>query len=176
VVGRANNGLSAVELTCRLKPHVVLMDMQMPDMNGIDAAMEIQKRQPTPVIMLTVYNGIEMVQRAAEAGVAAYLIKPATGEEVRRAVYIARARFNDIVELRRLNEELRQAMASVKKLSGLLPICSSCKKIRDDRGEWLQIEEFIRDHSAANFTHSLCPGCMMQLYPQEMSTDPRIPE
>jgi AmiR/NasT family two-component response regulator len=176
VIGRANNGLSAVELTCRLKPHVVLMDMQMPDMNGIDAAMEIQKRQPTPVIMLTVYNETEIVRRAAEAGVAAYLIKPTTGEEVCRAVYIARARFNDMEELRRLNEELRQALASVKKLSGFLPICSNCKKIRDDHGEWLQIEEFIINHSSARFTHSLCPGCMMQLYPQEIIADPSIPE
>jgi two-component system, response regulator PdtaR len=171
VIGRANNGLSAVELTCSLKPSVVLMDMQMPDMNGIDAAIEIQKRQPTPIIMLTVYNETEIVYRAAEAGVAAYLIKPATGEEVCRAIYIAQARFNDMMELRRVNEELQQALASVKKLSGFLPICSNCKKIRNDQGEWLQIEEYIREHSSAKFTHSLCPFCMMKYYPGEASPD-----
>jgi hypothetical protein len=81
-----------------------------------------------------------------------------------------------MMELRRINEELRQALASVKTLSGFLPICSNCKKIRDDRGEWLQIEEFITDHSAAEFTHSLCPGCMMQLYPHEMIPDSGAPE
>jgi two-component system, response regulator PdtaR len=142
VIGHANNGLSAVELTCKLKPSVVLMDMQMPDMDGIDAAIEIQKRQPTPVIILTVYDETAIVHRAADAGVAAYLVKPTTGEEVRRAIYIARARFSDLVELRRINEELRQASAGVKQLSGFLPICSNCKKIRNDHGEWLQVEEY----------------------------------
>jgi hypothetical protein len=62
-------------------------------------------------------------------------------------------------------EELKAAMAQVKQLSGLLPICASCKKIRDDQGYWQQIESYIRDHSDAKFTHSLCPGCAKKLYP-----------
>jgi CHASE3 domain sensor protein len=66
----------------------------------------------------------------------------------------------------RLIEELQQALARVKTLSGLLPICASCKKIRDDRGYWNQIESYIRDHSEAQFTHGLCPECLIQLYPE----------
>ncbi len=62
--------------------------------------------------------------------------------------------------------ELRQALAEVKKLGGLLPICSACKKIRDDRGYWQQIEAYIREHSEAEFTHSICPKCMKELYPE----------
>ena len=53
----------------------------------------------------------------------------------------------------------------MKKLSGLLPICSSCKKIRDDKGDWNQIEGFIQDHSEAEFTHGICPDCKKTLYP-----------
>jgi len=68
-------------------------------------------------------------------------------------------------ERSQLIEELRQALARVKTLSGLLPICASCKKIRDDRGYWNQIESYIRDHSEAQFTHGLCPECMSRLYP-----------
>jgi CHASE3 domain sensor protein len=72
----------------------------------------------------------------------------------------------------RLIEELRQALASVKTLSGLLPICASCKKIRDDRGYWNQIESYIRDHSEAQFTHGLCPECLARLYPEISSHGP----
>lgn len=61
--------------------------------------------------------------------------------------------------------ELRDALSRVKVLSGLLPICSSCKKIRDDQGYWNQMELYIREHSEAEFTHSLCPECAQKLFP-----------
>jgi PAS domain-containing protein len=61
--------------------------------------------------------------------------------------------------------ELKKALAQVKKLSGFLPICASCKKIRDDEGYWQQIEAYIRDHSEAQFSHGLCPECAKKLYP-----------
>ena len=65
-----------------------------------------------------------------------------------------------------LIQELQQALASVKSLSGLLPICASCKKIRDDQGYWEQVEAYISSHSEATFTHSLCPECCHKLYPE----------
>ncbi|MGC8603501.1 MAG: response regulator, partial [Desulfomonilaceae bacterium] len=66
----------------------------------------------------------------------------------------------------RLILELQHALAQVKKLSGFIPICASCKKIRDDKGYWRQVEEYIRDHSEALFSHSICPDCMKKLYPE----------
>jgi hypothetical protein len=65
----------------------------------------------------------------------------------------------------RLISDLRTAMANVKTLRGLLPICASCKKIRDDRGYWNQLETYIHKHSEAQFSHGLCPDCIQQLYP-----------
>ncbi len=65
-----------------------------------------------------------------------------------------------------LIEKLRKSLAEVKKLSGLLPICASCKKIRDDKGYWNQIEEYIRDRSEAEFSHGICPECSQKLYPE----------
>lgn len=65
--------------------------------------------------------------------------------------------------LRQQRDQLELALSRIKVLSGLLPICSSCKKIRDDKGYWNQIESYIRDHSEANFTHGICPECMEQL-------------
>jgi len=68
-------------------------------------------------------------------------------------------------ERNRLVSELRHALSEVRILGGLLPICSSCKKIRDDKGYWNQIESYIRDHSEAEFSHSICPECVKKLYP-----------
>jgi hypothetical protein len=69
-------------------------------------------------------------------------------------------------ERERLVLELQEALSKVKQLSGLLPICASCKKIRDDQGYWNQIEEYIRKHTEVNFSHSLCPLCVEKLYPE----------
>jgi PAS domain S-box-containing protein len=68
-------------------------------------------------------------------------------------------------EKAKLVADLTEALAEVKKLSGFLPICSSCKKIRDDQGYWRQVEEYIRDHSEAEFSHGICPECAKRLYP-----------
>ncbi len=69
------------------------------------------------------------------------------------------------IERERLIGKLQQALSDVKTLSGFLPICSSCKKIRDDKGYWNQIEAYLRDHSEAQFSHGMCPDCAKKLYP-----------
>lgn len=67
-------------------------------------------------------------------------------------------------ELERVNQELKQSMETIKTLSGLIPICSNCKKIRNDDGYWQQLEEFIKEHSDAEFTHGLCHECEQKIY------------
>jgi|GEM_PF-6897047 len=87
--------------------------------------------------------------------------------------------FNQLVEKRRQAEkelrreiaEHKEALDKVKLLSGFLPICASCKKIRDDRGYWNQIEAYIRDNSEVEFSHSICPDCAKKLYPEFKKTD-----
>jgi hypothetical protein len=69
------------------------------------------------------------------------------------------------ISIQGLSNELIAALAQVKQLSGLLPICASCKKVRDDKGYWRGIEDYISAHSEADFSHSLCPDCMKKLYP-----------
>jgi AmiR/NasT family two-component response regulator len=171
VVGRAVSGLQAIEMTQSTQPDVVLMDIELPDMDGIEATRHINESCPTPVVVLTAYDTPELVERASAAGVGAYLVKPPNADEIERAITIAMARFDDLMELRRLNAELQDTLAKIKTLSGLLPICYSCKKIRDDEGYWHRLEVYIRDHSKADFSHGLCPECAKKLYPEFFGDD-----
>jgi PAS domain-containing protein len=75
------------------------------------------------------------------------------------------ARKQNEVERNQLIQDLHDALANVKSLSGLLPICASCKKIRDDKGYWSQVESYVEKHSDATFTHGICPDCIKKLYP-----------
>ena len=71
----------------------------------------------------------------------------------------------DITDIRRTQKDLEEAVKEIKTLKGILPICSSCKNIRDDKGYWNQIESYIEEHSDADFSHSICPECAKKLYP-----------
>jgi DNA repair exonuclease SbcCD ATPase subunit len=84
--------------------------------------------------------------------------------------------FNDLAILQRqtakqkadletANRRLNAALAEVKRLQGLLPICAACKRIRDQKGEWHAMEEYIQEHSEAEFSHGICPQCAARLYP-----------
>lgn len=85
-----------------------------------------------------------------------------------RTVDLTRANLaleRDIIERKRIEGELREALAQVKTLTGLLPMCANCKKIRDDQGYWSSVEKYISTHSEAEFTHGICPECLEKLYP-----------
>jgi PAS domain-containing protein len=86
--------------------------------------------------------------------------------ECRAAVLDITYRHRVEVERERLVQELQTALARVKQLSGLLPICANCKKIRNDEGYWSQVEAYIQSHSEATFTHGICPECLHRLYPE----------
>ncbi len=115
IAGSAYDGPDAVALTGQLRPDVVLMDLQMIDpetgeddrLAGMQAAQKIQEQCPTPVILLTAYESRDLIEQASAAGVGAYLVKPAQDNELERAISVALARFNDLMELRRLNAHLR---------------------------------------------------------------------
>ncbi|MCB9075976.1 MAG: response regulator [Anaerolineaceae bacterium] len=172
IVGEAADGRQAVDLTRTVQPDVVLMDIEMPHLNGIEAAEVIQQHCPTPVVILTAYDTPELILRASEAGVGAYLRKPPHTKDLQIAITVAMARFGDLMELDRLNDalelrntELQAALDQIKTLKGLLPICAQCKKIRDDEGYWHEVEVYIREHSNADFSHGICPSCLRTLYP-----------
>lgn len=89
----------------------------------------------------------------------------AYGLEASREKFVSMFSQNQ-ASLRLEKRQLEEATKEIKHLSGLLPICSQCKKIRDDAGYWQQVEVYVRDHSEANFSHSICPDCIQLLYPE----------
>ena len=113
VVGSGVNGLEAIELTRTLRPDILLMDIRMPRLDGIAAARQIQEQHPTPVVMLTAHDDPELIGQARDAGVVAYLVKPPDAATVARTIPIALARFEDMLELRRLNAALQHVCMDV---------------------------------------------------------------
>ena len=100
VVADASNGAEAVEVVCAKKPDVVFMDIEMPEMDGIEASKIIQKTCPVPIVMLTAYESEDLLDLAASVGAGAYLIKPTNTSEIDRAVTIAIARHGDLIKLK----------------------------------------------------------------------------
>lgn len=173
IVGLASSGREALEMTASLKPDVILMDIKMPELNGLEATRQIQEKWPTPVVILTAHESRDLVNEASKVGAGAYLTKPLRPEELERALTIAMARHDDLMQLRSLNHtletknsELASALAEIKTLRDILPICSFCKKIRDDQGYWNQVEQYISDHTGTKFSHGICDDCMAEHYPE----------
>jgi response regulator NasT len=114
VVGEAGDGQSAVNMARQLKPNVVIMDIKMPDMDGIEAASIMTKEKIAPVLLLTAYAQRDLVDRAKEAGVVGYLVKPFREQEIVPAIEIALARFNEFRELEKEVGDLNETLETRK--------------------------------------------------------------
>lgn len=114
VVGEVGDGRSAVNLARELKPDVVIMDIKMPDMDGIEAAKAMTQEKIAPVLLLTAYAQRDLVDRAKEAGVVGYLVKPFREQEIVPAIEIALARFNEFRELEKEVGDLNETLETRK--------------------------------------------------------------
>lgn len=154
---------------------LILMDVLMPEIDGVQACRRIKQQthlRDIPIIMVTAKSDLENLHEAFSAGAMDYINKPVKSVELLARVASAITLKKEMdcrklreSELRRTNEELQQALREVKVLRGLIPICASCKKIRNDGGFWQQIEEYIGEHSEAEFSHGICQPCLKKLYP-----------
>jgi len=166
VCGTARSGPAAVRGTLEHRPDLVLMDILLEgDMNGIEAAELIHQKLDVPIVFITCLSDQAMLDRAVKTNAYGYILKPYDNAELRYTIQIALIKFKAAKEREELIEKLEQALLEVKKLSGLLPICASCKKIRDENGNWQPIEDYIHSHSEADFSHGICSECGPKLYP-----------
>lgn len=114
VVGEVGDGQSAVNLARELKPDVVLMDIKMPDMDGIEAAKILTEEQIAPVVLLTAYSQKDLVDRAKEAGVVGYLVKPFREADLLPAIEVALARFSEFKQMNQEVYDLKDALETRK--------------------------------------------------------------
>jgi AmiR/NasT family two-component response regulator len=114
VVGEVGDGRSAVNLARELKPDVVIMDIKMPDMDGIDAAEILTEERISPVILLTAYSQKDLVERAKEAGVVGYMVKPFREDDLVPAIEVALARFKEFEALHKEVDDLQLALETRK--------------------------------------------------------------
>ena len=162
-----SSGKAAIEAVQKLRPDIIIMDIKIEgSIDGIETARRIRSHIDVPIIFLTAYKDEELLERAKLTGPFGYIIKPYESSQLHISVEMALYQHHQERERTRLINDLEQALKRVKRLSGLLPICASCKNIRDDKGYWNQVEEYIREHSEAEFTHGICPECAQKLYPQ----------
>jgi len=153
-------------------PDIILSDHGLPQFDGF-SAMTIAKEKcgHVPFLFVTGLLGEEVIIETLTRGATDYVLKnhlskllPAVERALREAEE-RRKRREAEAEREQLIVELQDALARVKTLSGLLPICSSCKKIRDDKGYWNRLETYLQEHSGATLTHGICPECVQKLYP-----------
>ncbi len=163
----ATTGPKAIACAIENKPDLIIMDILLDgDMNGIEAAEIILKKMDVPIIFLTCLSDQAMMDRAIATKPFGYIIKPYDTAELRSCIDITLVKHQAEKERNRLIAQLEKALAEVKKLSGLLPICARCKRIRDEHNNWQPIEEYIHNHSEADFSHGICPDCAKHLYPE----------
>lgn len=165
----ASNGLEALELV-RENPQIdmVLLDIIMPGMNGYEVCQRLKEDERTadiPVVFLTVMEEDHDEARGFAVGVTDYIIKPISRLRLLARVKNQLALRQKQRELELKNRELQTALVQIKTMQGILPICSFCKQIRNDLGSWQRLEDYIQHHSEAEFSHSICPKCAQEHYP-----------
>lgn len=153
-------------------PKLAILDWMMPGLDGPEVcrlARELRRPEPTYLILLTARAQKEDVVYGLDHGADDYLTKPFDRRELESRIRVGQR----VIEMQRgLAERVREleiALGQVKELKGLLPICSYCKKVRDDQNYWKQVESYISEHTDARFSHGICPTCWDHVVTPELT-------
>lgn len=140
---------------------IILLDLSLPDSGGLDTIKAVCGKFPDlPVVVMTGTEDEAMGIDALKDGAQDYLVKGQYGDkELARTIRYAIERKGLLNEKEDLISKLQEALKHVKLLTGLLPTCADCKKIRTAKGNWVQMETYISDHSEAQFSHGFCDAC-----------------
>jgi CheY-like chemotaxis protein len=164
VCGICASGEEALTAIESALPDLVLMDIKLQGkLDGIETADQIHTMYDIPVIYMTAHSEDSLIARAKESEPYGYLLKPVALKELQITLEIALYKHKMDKEKAQLTKKLQDALDRVKQLSGLIPICAYCKKIRDDKGYWEDVASYISQHSEAMFTHGICPDCVKKV-------------
>lgn len=166
----ASSGTEALEaLLSPESPQLAILDWLMPGMTGVEVCREVRRVNPLTsryLILLTSKSDKGDVVSGLEAGADDYITKPFNQDELRARIKVGLRVIELQSQLAERVAQLEAAIAREKQLQGLLPICSYCKKIRDDGNYWHQVESYIVTHADVRFSHSVCPECANQVRQQ----------
>lgn len=164
-------------LLCDDAPRLAILDWMMPEMEGPEICRRVRAlAQPIPtyIILLTARGQTDDIVVGLESGADDYVTKPFDRQELRSRIRVGERVLALQQGLADRVRELEEALGQVKELKGLLPICSYCKAVRDDQNYWHRVETYIAAHSAARFSHGICPGCWKDVVEPEIeATDLR---
>ena len=144
-------------------PQLVLLDWMLPDMDGLDLCRRLKLlggADPAYIVLVTSKAAHADLVAGLDAGADEYLIKPVAPDELRARVNAGERLIGLQQRLADRVRELESAMANVRMLRGLLPICSYCHSIRDDSNYWHRVEEYVSEHTEVIFSHGICPTCL----------------
>lgn len=147
---------------------LAVLDWMMPGLDGVEVCRRLRQRSGTAyiyVILLTARGQKEDVVAGLEAGADDYVTKPFDAQELQSRIRVGERIVKLESGLEQKVRELEDALAHVKRLQGLLPICMHCKKIRDDNATWHNLETYFQEHSEVMFTHGVCAECRATHYP-----------
>ncbi len=157
------DGCRACEIMLkRYAPKLAILDWLMPGMDGVEICRKIRETEvanPAYLIILTVRNNVADIVKGLESGANDYIVKPYNVKELQVRIGVGCRVVEMQAIMDRQIQELKAAMEHIKTLHGLLPICTYCKKIRNDQKYWQQIENYISEHTDALFSHGICPEC-----------------
>ncbi|NOZ87943.1 MAG: response regulator transcription factor [Deltaproteobacteria bacterium] len=168
-----NDGEQALSiLSGNNSPDIAVLDWLMPGMHGPDVVRRIRLSEKPAVkakylILLTSMDAKKDITSGLESGADDYIVKPFDAEELKARVNVGLRIVALEDALTRRAVELEEALAHVKTLQGILPICMHCHRIRTDDESWEKLEKYICEHSDAQFSHGLCPTCLAKYYPEE---------
>ena len=159
----AADGLSAWHvLQEKNAPRLALLDWVMPGMDGVEVCQNVRAQtdgEPSYLILLSAKATTEDIVAGLESGADDYVTKPVDLPELRARLKVGTRILDLQSALSERVRELGEALEHVRVLQGLLPICSYCKKVRDDQNYWQQVESFLSAHSELRFSHGICPEC-----------------
>lgn len=153
-------------------PNLAILDWIMPNMDGIELCRKIREAKNIDslyIILLTIKGQKKDIVEGLCAGADDYITKPFDRDELRARVQAGIRILELQANLAERVKELEDALSKVRQLQGLLPICCYCKKIRDDKNYWQQVEEYVSLHTEVRFTHSICPECYEKIVMPELS-------
>jgi phosphoserine phosphatase RsbU/P len=166
------DGLQALDVLSQPEaPSLAILDWMMPGLDGAQVCLKARAlagERLLYMILLTAKGRKEDVVEGLTAGADDYVIKPFDRAELKARINAGERILRLQAELAARVKELELALVNVKLLQGLLPICCYCKKIRDDKNYWQQVDTYVADHSEAQFTHGICPDCRDKIVKPEL--------